>query len=85
MTFDKIARFSFQIALHSLVKQKENLTLHQKSPRVLFRALLQLKFAEGWGLGHPSQQKLPYNYVGEVWIIFLGQCNIISELLKIEN
>ena len=36
-------RFSFQIALYLLVRQKENLTLHQVSLRALFRASVHLK------------------------------------------
>ena len=36
-------RFSFQIALHLLVKQKENFTLHQVSLKALFRVPLQMK------------------------------------------
>ena len=36
-------RFSFQITSHLLVKQKENLTLHQLSVKILFCAHLQLK------------------------------------------
>ena len=35
-------RFSFQIALYLLVKQKENVKLHQVSLRALFYAFLQL-------------------------------------------
>ena len=36
------ARVSFQIALYSLVKHRENLMLHQKLLRALFHAPLQL-------------------------------------------
>ena len=35
-------RFSFQIAMYLLVKQKENLTSDEMSLRALFRAPLQL-------------------------------------------
>ena len=40
--FWQTARFSVQIALHSLVQCRKNLTLHQKSLRALFPASLQL-------------------------------------------
>ena len=40
--FWSVARFSSQIALYSLVEQKENMILHQKSLGTLFHTPLQL-------------------------------------------
>ena len=55
-------RFSFQIALYSLVKQKENLTIHQVSLyRALFHALLQMGIHGSSG----SQQGL---YVDPIFV-----------------